>query len=148
MPGSSKISDLLPPTPRQRPISLTPLIDVIFLLLIFFMLTSQTVPFSLIALSGMANKVDASTKARPSTPSRTVKSSYNLLITILPGEIIVNGNRHSLVDIDKTLQELRENGAKTAILSPRSSASVQDLIAVLEAARRTSFKSITIRRSK
>lgn len=40
--------------PKRRPLSLTPLIDVIFLLLLFFMLTSTFSRFGEVELSGAA----------------------------------------------------------------------------------------------
>ncbi|MCF6334309.1 MAG: biopolymer transporter ExbD [Spirochaetales bacterium] len=137
----------LPPRRVQRGISLTPLVDVIFLLLIFFMLTSQIAPFSLISFAGTKaeNKQVKQLAVPRETP--TELASLGTLITVLKGGISVNGRRTAHADIDRAMAEMRKNGISAAIISPRSTASVQDLITVLEAVKRASFKSITIRKS-
>lgn len=141
------MSELLPPRKYKRTISLTPLVDVIFLLLIFFMLTSQIAPFSLISFAG--TKPDQNTKkiSLPSS-SKTLPSGLGALITVLNGGISINGQRTTHLRIDKAMTNLRQTGVTTAIISPKSTASVQDLITVLEAVKKASFTTIRIRNSK
>jgi len=139
------MSELLPPRQYRRGISLTPLVDVIFLLLIFFMLTSQIAPFSLISfgkakIEKEVKQLDVPTENSPEIPGA--------LITVLKGGIAVNGRRTSHADIDLVMAELRRDGIKSAIISPRTSASVQDLITVLEAVKKATFESVRIRKSK
>ncbi len=137
----------LPPRRVQRGISLTPLVDVIFLLLIFFMLTSQIAPFSLISFAG--TKAENKQVKQLDVPQQQAPklASLGALITVINGGISVNGRRTPHADIDRAMAEIRKNGISTAIISPRSTATVQDLISVLEAVKRASFKSITIRKS-
>ncbi len=137
------------PLPRKfrRTISLTPLVDVIFLLLIFFMLTSQIAPFSLISFAG--TKADQNTQ-QVDLPSSSKKTTIGLgaLITVLNGGISINGQRTAHLNIDNAMTDLRQTGVTTAIISPRSTANVQDLITVLEAVKKASFETIRIRNSK
>ncbi len=137
------------PQPRKyrRKISLTPLVDVIFLLLIFFMLTSQIAPFSLISFAGTetdrnAQQVNLPSSSEPSPPG------LGALITVLNGGVSINGQRTAHLNIDKAMTELHQTGVSTAIISPRSTATVQDLITVLEAVKKASFATIRIRNSK
>lgn len=140
------MSQLLPPRKRQRGISLTPLVDVIFLLLIFFMLTSQIAPFSLISFVGTkaANK-QLSQLDIPELPNRKTPG-LGALISVLNGGISINGRRVSHANIDPALAELRKQGFDSAVISPRKSATVQDLITVLESVKKASFATITIRK--
>ena len=140
------MSELLPARKYQRNISLTPLVDVIFLLLIFFMLTSQIAPFSLISFANTG--IDKKTK-QIELPASVELTQPNLgaLIAVLSGGISVNGQRTSHLNIDKAMTSLRLAGISTAIISPGPTASVQDLITVLEAVRKASFVTINIRNS-
>ncbi len=141
------MAEFPPPRKFRRTISLTPLVDVIFLLLIFFMLTSQIAPFSLISFAG--TKVDQNTQ-QVVLPSSSEPTTIGLgaLITVLNGGISINGQRTAHLYIDKAMADLRQTGVTTAIISPRSAASVQDLITVLEAVKKASFETIRIRNSK
>ena len=141
------MSELLPPRKIKRTISLTPLVDVIFLLLIFFMLTSQIAPFSIISFAG--TKVDRNAQ-NIDLPSLTEPSSPGLgsLITVLNGGVLIDGQRTTHLNIDKAMADLLKSGVTTAIISPRSTASVQDLITVLEAVKKASFVTIRIRNSR
>lgn len=140
------MSELLPVTKPQRRFALTPLVDVIFLLLIFFMLTSQIAPFSTIALSAknIGGEILPQSTRAPGNRTGTGKSSA--LITVLSGGIAINGERFAHWDIDEALATLQKSGIETVIISPRSTASVQDLITVLEAIKRASFLTATIRK--
>ena len=139
------MSELLPPRQYRRGISLTPLVDVIFLLLIFFMLTSQIAPFSLISFGKVKIEKEVVQLEVPNTAAPT---NLGALITVLHGGISVNGKKTALSKIDIAMAELRRAGITAAIISPKSSASVQDLITVLEAVKKAAFKSIKIRKSK
>lgn len=140
------MSEFPPPRKYRRSISLTPLVDVIFLLLIFFMLTSQIAPFSLISLAGIKPDRDAQQVDLPSG-SELPPSGLGALVTVLNGGVSINGQRTAHLNIDKAMIKLRQTGVSTAIISPRSTATVQDLITVLEAVKKASFATIRIRHS-
>ncbi len=136
------MSDMLPALHRRRRISLTPLVDVIFLLLIFFMLTTQIAPFSLISLTGAARTDSQSPPVEP----KPIVQKHDILIVVLNGGVAINGQVVLHADIDQALAQARNNGAETAIISPRSNANVQDLITVLEAVKKATFRSISLKK--
>jgi biopolymer transport protein ExbD len=140
------MSELLPARKRRRGISLTPLVDVIFLLLIFFMLTSQIAPFSLISFAKTTIDNEAEQVNLPDT-AKLSQQALGALITVLSGGISVNGQRTAHSNIDNAMTNLRQAGVTNAIIAPRSAASVQDLITVLEAVKKANFATIRIRKS-
>ncbi len=139
--------ELLHARPKQRRISLTPLVDVIFLLLIFFMLTSQIAPFSLISLSGIKAEDEATaTVELPPNQSQPLFSAA-ALISVSNKGIAINGQRIANDELIEALAVLLNDGIEAVIISPRSSATVQDLISLLEIVKKSSFRSVTIRKS-
>ncbi len=141
------MSELLPQRQYRRKISLTPLVDVIFLLLIFFMLTSQIAPFSIISLSTAKIEKDIEQISIPHEADAR-STSFGALINVLNGGVSINGQRVAYEKIDQALAQLRQAGTTAAIISPKSASSVQDLITVLEAVKRASFETIKIRKAK
>ncbi len=141
------MSELLPQRQYRRKISLTPLVDVIFLLLIFFMLTSQIAPFSIISLSTAKIEKDIEQINIPQEAD-IGPTNFGALISVMNGGVSINGERVAYEKIDQALAQLRLAGITAAIISPRSASSVQDLITVLEAVKRASFETIKIRKAK
>ncbi|TCP60930.1 biopolymer transport protein ExbD [Rhodovulum bhavnagarense] len=111
--------NLSPPAPRRKP-SLTPMIDVVFLLLVFFMLASRfgqdvTLP---VAGGGGAG-------ADWSGPPR--------LVDIRPGAVALNGVEVALSDLPAALAPLTDSPADPVVLRPSEGADLQRVIAVMEA---------------
>ncbi|MBK1637051.1 ExbD/TolR family protein [Rhodovulum adriaticum] len=111
--------NLCPPAPRRKP-SLTPMIDVVFLLLVFFMLASRfgqdvTLP---VAGGGGAG-------ADWSGPPR--------LVDIRPGVVALNGVQTALPDLPAALEPLTDSPADPVVLRPRDGADLQRVITVMEA---------------
>lgn len=130
--GSAMRIDL--PLRRRRPLSLTSLIDVIFLLLLFFMLSSTFVRFAEVEITGGA----ASRAAGPRTP--------DILVRLDGEEWQVNGIP---VDADGALEELsrlQEMGAASAVLLVRGETSSQELVSAVESIRRQTTLSLTVAR--
>lgn len=132
---------VLPPQPprrRRASFVLTSLIDVIFLLVIFFMVTSQITPFSLIPLGPVASEGDAAAGAeeQPAAPPVSLR--------ILSGAVSIGGRSVPMADIAEALSELRESGVMALIVSSTASATVQDLVTVLEATRKAEFLDVTV----
>jgi biopolymer transport protein ExbD len=112
--------DLGPRAPRRRP-SLTPMIDVVFLLLVFFMLAARfglegQVP---LALAGAGT-------GEWSGPPR--------LVDVLPEGLRLNGMTLAEAALPQALRDLgaAEEGA-AVLLRARDGASLQRLVAVIEA---------------
>jgi len=120
--------------PRRRlPLSLTPLIDVVFLLLIFFMLASTFLRFSAIPVTGAQGGGEAS-------------GLEELIIIKLEGgeALSINGAPTKVADRMARIDEMIAKGMTKAVVRPAEGASVQDLVRVLELARGSKLKSVVV----
>lgn len=104
-----------PARPRRKP-SLTPMIDVVFLLLVFFMLASrfgaeQVIPLPLASAGG-----------EYSGPPR--------LITVLPDRLLLNGL--PVPDLAAALQPMMQTPQDMLILRGREGATLQQITAVTD----------------
>ncbi|PTW61610.1 outer membrane transport energization protein ExbD [Breoghania corrubedonensis] len=119
---------------RRRPIGLTSLIDVIFLLLLFFMLASTFSHYQALPLSGGGGTATTATNApRPA-----------LLRIHGEGRMDLNGRPVTLEDLASRLAELKENDiAKVAILSGEK-ANVQDVVSAMDAVEAAELSSILV----
>ena len=120
----------------RRPIPLTPLVDIVFLLLMFFMLSSTFSKFGALDVSRNAR---AAATAPPANPGVSVAVAGD-------GMIEVNGAAVALDRLADRLDELSERGAVGAVLRFSPEADVQDLVSVLEQARRSRLQPISITR--
>ncbi len=97
---------------RRKP-ALTPLIDVVFLLLVFFMLAAKFGREGAIEISGGGGS------GAYEGPPR--------LITILPDGVLLNGSETTLADLPEALADLTNAPSDTIILRARDGADVQRL---------------------
>ena len=124
-----RISEPLRP---RRQISLTPLIDVVFLLLLFFMLTSTFARFA--ELDVARQSTSAGEAALP--PVAGPSDIRGAIVAVSAGfRVRVNGEETALEDLAGSLDALYDRGARTAIVVADYTATVQDLVSVLELAR-------------
>ena len=134
------------PARIRRPLPLIPLVDVVFLLLMFFMLSSTFSKFgSLLLMSGASPSTGA---ASPASAADARKSKIpGVIISVSKGPLIrINGIAASVGDLVAKLDELHASGARSGALVLTSSAEVQDLVTVLERARTSRLASITVMR--
>lgn len=106
--------------PRRRPISLTPLIDVVFILLMFFMLTSTFTRWKAVDLRLPIASSDASPK----------KPQALLLHT--DGSLSLRGRSFQLLDsnVEAALSVL--DSARPVVVFPESGTRVQTIISTFE----------------
>ncbi|MCL1628840.1 biopolymer transporter ExbD [Roseibaca sp. V10] len=119
-----------PPRPRRKP-SLTPMIDVVFLLLVFFMLAArfgQDVGLAL-APAGQAT-------ASYAGPPR--------LVEFAGGMVWLNGVETDLLVLPDALAPLMPNPDALVILRPRDGASVQDAARLTDALRAAGLSSLVL----
>lgn len=120
---------LTPPRRRRILFILTPLIDVIFLLLIFFMLSSQIAPYSLMPIGRIA-------AASASAPGSALASGTPpLTVRLAHGYISAGGERIAIDDLPAQAGRLTAEGTSGFLLIPSASSQVQDVVSVLEALR-------------
>ncbi|MDN2566934.1 biopolymer transporter ExbD [Aquibium sp. A9E412] len=118
----------------RRPLSLTPLIDVIFLLLLFFMLSSTFTRFAEIEIAAG----HAGSGAAAATP--------DVLIVLEAGRWQVNGARLERAAALDRLATLEGDGAQSAVLMVREGVTTQAMIEAIEAVRRETGLALSLAR--
>lgn len=114
------------PHPRRKPLSMTSLIDVIFLLLLFFMLSSTFTRFGSVDFGGTGKAGSSGVAAAPD------------ILVIVTGEgLRINGEYVGPDAVDARLTEFLAKGAKSAMILPREGANAQALVDAVEALRRS-----------
>jgi len=114
---------------RRKP-GLTPLIDVVFLLLVFFMLASQFGRDVALPVSGGGGIGDYTGPPR--------------LVTITPDAVMLNGTPTALGDLPDALAKLTETPADTIILQAKSGADVQRLTDIVTALSRAGYSGLIL----
>lgn len=118
---------------RRQRLSLTSLIDVIFLLLLFFMLSSTFTRFAEVELSG--GRAASGATGQP-----------DILVRLDEDGWAVNGIGGDQAAGIGELKRLQEAGAETAILLVRGEATSQDLVTAVEAIRRETELAVSVAR--
>ncbi|MBO6550941.1 MAG: biopolymer transporter ExbD [Rhizobiales bacterium] len=114
------------PEKKSLNLSLTPLIDVVFLLLIFFMLASTFSRFSSLPL------------AVNSGQSQTNNSKKFVLVRVKKdGVIEVNGQTVPVEGLVKVIDDLAVEEGMKLFIKPLEEATVQDLVVVMQKARQS-----------
>lgn len=129
--------------PRRRIVfMLTPLVDVMFLLLIFFMLSSQTSPYALLDImaGGAAGDSPAPALQQPA-PAEGVGE---MLVSIARGYARLNGTRVELADLRTAIESYRAAGYARAVVTTNRTATVQDVVTVLEALKAGAFSELDL----
>lgn len=120
------------PAPKRRKPSLTPMIDVVFLLLVFFMLASQFGLDQVIKLPLAAgNRAEGY-----SGPPR--------LVTITQAGVLLNGTPIALSDLPESLQALSEKPEDPVVLRGQDSAQSQQVIDVLASLQQAGFTAVVL----
>ncbi len=117
------------PRPRRKP-SLTPMIDVVFLLLVFFMLASR------FGQEAQMPLVLGGTGEGYSGPPR--------LIDVLPEGQRLNGVDRNMDDLLAALTALTASPMDTVVLRARDGAELQRLVSVITALREAGFAAVAV----
>jgi len=112
-------------------IGLTPLIDVVFLLLVFFMLASTFLKFNDLPLTAGG--------AGAASLEETV-----IVRVRADGALDVNGDPVSAAELPARLNAWAERGIKRAVVRVVSGARTEDLVRALEHARRSRLDSLAV----
>jgi biopolymer transport protein ExbD len=133
-----------PPVRRRRfAFMLTPLVDVMFLLLIFFMFTTQTAPYSLLAITAPAAAPGAA--AAPPTPAPAQGAPPpSVLISIEHGFVSYDGRRIALAELPSAIAASKAAGLTHAVVLTTGTATVQDVISVVEAFDASAFGDVQL----
>lgn len=109
---------------QRRPLALTPLIDIIFLLLLFFMLTSTFTRFAEVPL----------VQAGENNLSEAVERQ-KIFLRLTKHGLSVNGIPTDFADIAPEVQKLRQEETALALLSLGQGVSAQLLVDALSRLR-------------
>ncbi|MEO1313183.1 MAG: biopolymer transporter ExbD [Pseudomonadota bacterium] len=121
--------DLGPPPPSRRP-SLTPMIDVVFLLLVFFMLAARF---------GQDMALETTLTGRGEAYSGPPR-----LITVTPEGLRLNGVAVEPETLAPTLTGLMEGPEDLIILRPAEGATTQGLVDVIALLRAEGMTSVAV----
>ncbi|RLQ88253.1 ExbD/TolR family protein [Notoacmeibacter ruber] len=117
---------------RRKRMSMTSLIDVIFLLLLFFMLSSTFSRFAEVPIGSAGN-------------AGTGANRPDIVATIDAEGVQINGEQVPADRIADRLASLREAGAASATLFTRDGATSQTLVATLERFRASGIETALAR---
>jgi biopolymer transport protein ExbD len=122
------------PKRQKSAISLTALIDVVFILLMFFMLTSSFTQFSALA-------VNASVAAHSAAHLRP-----QLLVLTQNGSLSIKGNTAISLSGNLTDQQLRQqlDSDQPIVLLPANQTQIQVVVATLERLHKLGFTGVTL----
>nr|WP_319512825.1 biopolymer transporter ExbD [uncultured Cohaesibacter sp.] len=121
------------PRKRRSIVGLTSLIDVIFLLLLFFMLSSTFSRYSQLDL-GVAGVGSGSGGERP-----------KLIMSLSDDSVLrLNGRVTELGGLDAALEPFLAEGVERAVIVPRGDVSLQELVALLETVKSSKLKSVSL----
>lgn len=118
---------------KVSPLSLTPLIDVVFLLLVFFMLASTFSSYSSL------NIVGGTASSGQSDPS-----AIALMRIKEDGSLELNGNPIALDDLAAQLDAFALGGGKAAVLKLREGTKVQAVVTILEKAKKSKISRLAV----
>ncbi|AHK78727.1 biopolymer transporter ExbD [Ectothiorhodospira haloalkaliphila] len=127
----------LPPPRRRALISLTPLIDVVFILLIFFMLASSFLDWSAVPLS---------TPSAQQTPAVVDEPPLSVRIFVdsgvrIEGEAVERDAIRSVVR-----QYLDDQPERTVVVQPEGGVPLQQVVDVLDEVRHANPRSMRLAR--
>ncbi|WP_434052091.1 MAG: biopolymer transporter ExbD [Roseibium sp.] len=134
-----------PPIGKRRRIPLTPLIDVIFILVMFFLLSST---FGIWRPLDVALGGGDTTGVADAVP---VKGAPAVLINLRAGaggtqpQLVVNGINVPLNTLAAELNRLAEAGAQTAVLIPDAAIDFQQVVRVLDEAKTSRLKRVSLK---
>lgn len=140
----------LPMRRRTYKFALTPLADAMFQLLIFFMLSSSLIPYSLLTLQSAAPAGEetsaAGDTAEPAPEQEAAAPPADTAMwTIDNHTVIVGGQSFDFEDLGNLAAALGTPSAPAnVILVVRASAQMQDITTVLEALQKASVGSVQI----
>ncbi|MDQ7774639.1 ExbD/TolR family protein [Paracoccus aminovorans] len=127
----------LPRRPRRRGFfAMTALADVLFQLLIFFMVSASLVSYSLLPLRSGALRDSgggaAAGEEAPQAGTTLTEARATAVWTLNPGGITASGQQFALPGVAALADALAAQGTRNVLIVLRPAVPVQDLVQVLE----------------
>lgn len=119
---------------EEEEINITPMLDVVFIMLIFFIVTASFVKESGIDVN------------QPQAETAEPKKRANILVGIGPeGEIWINNRQVDVTSVQATIERLHaENPQGSVVIQADQEAKTKRLIAVMDAARAAGVSNVSI----
>lgn len=122
--------------PRRRPLSLTALIDVVFILLVFFMLVTRLVNWGQLELSLAVADGGAPTASQPLDMAT---------LRVLPETVMLDGRQLSVARAAEMLsRRAGEAPGLRVFLAPEPAVPLQRLVVVLETLQRAGLDNVRL----
>jgi biopolymer transport protein ExbD len=124
-------------TVEEPKLDLTPMIDIVFLLIIFFMVGTQFTEME----RQYDIKLPTVTDAKPLT-----NLPDDIIVNVQQdGEISVNGEKKSLPELEKTLEVARQNfPGQSVVIRGDSTGPYQNVMNILEICHRAKIRSVSL----
>lgn len=136
---------LLPRQPARYRFVLTPLADAMFQLLIFFMLSSNLAPYSLLTIrSGTTGETTGTDTGQELAEEQPAPLGDVAIWNVDAGNVVVGGQEFGFELLSDLATALNVDGDAAIILVVRAEANVQDLSSVLEALAAAEVSNIQI----
>ncbi len=146
MSGLSPNAALLPPPRRKRGFALTPLADVMFQLLLFFMLTSALAPYALLPLGLPAGtRADPQAAAPAALPESAGAQAEAQAIWHLGRDSVRSGQvRIALDQLPAALAEMRADGITDLVVFVTGPARSSDLVTLVESVQQAGIARVQL----
>jgi len=124
----------------QAVVDLVPMIDVVFQLVVFFMVSS-----TFVMTPGIALDLPSSTSSEPVVMNRIV------VTVVSPDEIYLNRQRHTLATLNQAVAALApsesggKNEVKSAVIEGDKGASYNLMVQVLDVLRQNGYQAVNLR---
>ena len=114
--------------PPKTLISLVPMIDVMLILLVFFMVTSTYLNLDMIAMVETSDEAPATTAAPSETTPLIIRLSSD-------GVPVIRGQRHTPATLTQAIKtKLADDPLASVVLLPSGAANTQALVSVMDTA--------------
>nr|WP_321455748.1 biopolymer transporter ExbD [uncultured Cohaesibacter sp.] len=132
---------------RKRPkFALTSLVDVIFLLLIFFMLATNTAPYSLLDLSTRPNSTQSEEKHQTAAKLASHPNTSSALLRLTGGRILLDRQSYSIDSIDEVIEALKSGKQNEIQIILGQKTPMQNVTSLLEGLKLAHMKNVTLLR--
>ncbi|NHF73860.1 ExbD/TolR family protein [Paracoccus xiamenensis] len=145
--GQKRPGLVLPRRNRRYRFSMTPLADVMFQLLIFFMLSANIAPYSMLDLrtGGLSGGGGSPDPQSATDPGRTTDIRSTAVWTLDPaGTILASGQRYDPARLPALADALLAQGTRDVLVVLRRDVAVQQLVTVLQTLAARGITSVQI----
>jgi len=126
-------------------ISVTPLVDVMMILLVFFMVTSTYLDLDMIPLVGGDRPAGEQSSAPPVTVEQVAESTSLLVRLSADGTVYVSGQAVSLPGLSSVIQVRVTTRPSTPVLVlPSGAATTQSLVSLMDAITNAGARNVRV----